>query len=195
MPQKKLQKWETLSSEVVFQAKHWFTVVKDIVKLPNSRIVDDYYRIQAPPYVLIYAKSSDGKILVERQYKHGIGCITTTFPAGFIDHNESPLDAAKRELMEETGFCAHTWKVMGSFVIDGTRNYGTAHYFMAEELERVADPMLHDMEEIEIDFFPIEKLIELIAHGNMSLLPGVALVAMATNPQFLDLFTIAESRP
>ncbi|MCG6534960.1 MAG: NUDIX hydrolase [Syntrophales bacterium LBB04] len=190
----KLQKWETLSSEVVYRAQHWFTIVKDVVKLPNDRIVEDYYRIEAPEYILIYAKSHDGKVLVERQYKHGIGSITTTFPAGFIDDDESPLDAAKRELIEETGFRASTWKTMGSYVIDGTRHYGTAHYFMAEDLERVSEPMLNDMEQIEIDFLPVDGLMELIAQGSISLLPGVAIIAMATNPYFSRLFTVVESR-
>src|SRR5208337_458342 len=103
-PMSAIQKWETLSSEVIFEAKQWFRVVKDTVKLPNGRIVDDYYRIEAPEYVLICARSQDGKILIERQYKHGLGKITTTFPAGFVDKDEMPLDAAKRELLEETGY-------------------------------------------------------------------------------------------
>ncbi len=192
-PVRTVQKWETLSSTVAFEAKHWFRVVKDTVKLPSGRIVDDYYRIEAPEYILIYAKSDDGKILVERQYKHGLGKITTTFPAGFVDKGETPLVAAKRELLEETGYQAKTWKFMGSFVLDGTRGSGTAHYFFAEDLDRTAEPLKNDMEELDIGFMSSDELVESIVQGDLCLLPGIAIIAMATNPLFTKLHMSVEN--
>ncbi len=185
-------KWKTLSSSVVFEAKEWFKIIQDTVKLPNDRIVDDYYRIEAMDYVLIYAKSNESKVLVERQYKHGLGKITTTFPAGFIDKGEQPLIAAKRELLEETGYHAKTWKHIGTFILDGTRNYGKAHYFIAEDLEYVAEPVKNDMEELEVLFLSNDELISEIAQGELSLLPGISIMAMATNPLFKNLYKIVE---
>ena len=187
-----IQQWKTLSSEVVFEAKHWFKVIQDTVKLPNNRIVDDYYRIEALDYVLIYARSNNGKVLIERQYKHGLGKITTTFPAGFIDKNEQPLSAAKRELLEETGFQAKIWKQIGTFILDGTRNYGKAHYFIAENLEYIAEPIKSDMEELQVSFLSIDELLSEVAQGELSLLPAISIMAMATNPLFQNLYKIIE---
>jgi ADP-ribose pyrophosphatase len=187
-----IRQWKTISSRVVFEAKHWFKIIQDTVKLPNDRIVDDYYRIETLDFVLIYARSNDNKVLVERQYKHGLGKITTTFPAGYIDKGEQPLTAAKRELLEETGFNAKIWKHMGTFVFDGTRNYGKAHYFMAEDLEYIAEPMKNDMEEFEISFLSINELLLQIEQGELSLLPGISIMAIATNPLFDNLHKIVE---
>jgi ADP-ribose pyrophosphatase len=98
-----IKAWKTISSSVVFEANPWLKIIQDTVELPNKRIVDDYYRIETQDYVLIYAKSNEGKVLVERQYKHGLGKTTITFPAGFIDKDEKPLHAAQRELLQEHG--------------------------------------------------------------------------------------------
>ena len=184
--------WKTISSREVFKADHWFTVVRDTVRLPNGRMVDDYFRIEAPDYVLIYAKSDDHKVLVERQYKHGLGKITTTFPAGFIDKGEQPLEAAKRELLEETGFVAKSWKRLGTFTLDGTRNYGRAHYFLAEHLEKCAEPLQCDMEELSISFLTMDELLSEIARGELCLLPGISILAIASNPLFQNIFTSIE---
>jgi len=189
-----IQRWERLSSEVVFETEHWFKVIKDKVKLPSTRIVDDYYLIEAPEYVLIYAKSNDEHIFVERQYKYGLEKITVTFPAGFVDKGELPLSAAKRELLEETGFQAKVWKHRGTFVLDGTSDNGRAHYFMAENLERIADPEKNDMEELEVSFLSTDELMECVSQGDICLLPGIAVMAIATNPLFANLFTVVEHR-
>jgi ADP-ribose pyrophosphatase len=187
-----IQPWKTVSSQVVFEAKHWFKVLQDTVQLPNNRIVDDYYRIEGPDYVLIYAKTNENKVLIERQYKHGLGKITTTFPAGFVDKGEQPLHAAKRELLEETGFEAKIWKHIGTFILDGTRNYGQAHYFIAEDLEYKAVPLKSDMEELTVSFLSIDELLSEIAKGELSLLPGISIMAIATNPLFQNMYKIIE---
>jgi ADP-ribose pyrophosphatase len=187
-----IKEWKTISSSVVFEASPWFKIIQDTVELPNNRIVDDYYRIEARDYVLIYARSNEGKVLVERQYKHGLGKITNTFPAGFVDKGEKPLNAAKRELLEETGFHAKIWKHIGTFTLDGTRNYGRAHYFIAEGLKQVAEPQQSDMEELEVSFLSIDELLSAIAQGELSLLPGISIMAIATNPLFEKLYKIVE---
>jgi ADP-ribose pyrophosphatase len=185
-----IQAWQTLSREVVFEAKHWFRIMKDTIKLPSGRIVDDYFRIEGGEYVLIYARSKEGKVLVEKHYKHGLGEITVTFPAGFVEQGETPLTAAKRELFEETGFEAKVWKHIGSYVLDGTRNCGKAHYFIAEDLERVTDPVNDDMEELESLFFTLEELLDKISYGELCLLPDISIMAIATNPLFKNLFKV-----
>jgi ADP-ribose pyrophosphatase len=187
-----IKAWKTISSSVVFEANPWLKIIQDTVELPNKRIVDDYYRIETQDYVLIYAKSNEGKVLVERQYKHGLGKTTITFPAGFIDKDEKPLHAAQRELLEETGFQARTWKHLGTFILDGTRNYGKAHYFIAEGLDYIAEPQKSDMEELEVSFLSIDELLSAIAQGELSLLPGISIMAIATNPLFEKLQKIIE---
>ncbi len=191
--QTKLKSWDLLSSNEVFTADPWMKIIKDTVKLPNGRIVDDYYRIESPEFVLIFCTNTKGQILVERQYKHGIGKLTITFPAGFITSTETPLEAARRELLEETGYQALKWRKIGSFVIDGTRGCGKVNCFLAEDLQLIAEPIKDDMEELEIQFLYLTDIMQTVERGDLCLLPGIAILAIATNPHFAPLFkTVTE---
>ncbi len=184
-----LRAWDLISSKEVFAAEPWMRIIKDTIKLPNGKVVDDYYRIESPEYVLIYATNAKGDVLVERQYKHGIGKVTITFPAGFITDTETPLEAAQRELLEETGYQALVWKKMGTFVIDGTRGCGKVNCYLAEDLQLVAQPVKDDMEELEIRFLSLKEVMQGVERGDLCLLTAVAILALATNPHFTPFFT------
>ena len=80
------------------------------VKLPNGRVVTDYFQVKLPEYSVIFAQTGDGMVAVERQYKHGLGWVSLTLPAGAIEKGEEPLDAAKRELLEERGCQCEDWE-------------------------------------------------------------------------------------
>jgi ADP-ribose pyrophosphatase len=180
----KIQPWKLLSSQEMFTASPWVKVHKDSIALPSGRIVEDYYRVVLPEYVVIYATRDDGKVLIERKYRHALRKIVCDLPAGFIEKNESPVEAAKRELLEETGYRAGTWKPMGSFLVDGNRDCGKCHFYEAQGLERVAQPEEDDAEEIEVRFLTRKSLIAVVTGGDIPLLATVAIIAMATNSSF-----------
>lgn len=169
--------WHLLATEQVLDLAPWFSVVKDVVQLPSGRIVDDYYRIQAPDYVLIAARRDDGTILMERHYKHCLGRVILTSPAGSVDQGETPLEAACRELLEETGFVAWNWSKLGSFVVDGTRGICTAHLFLAEGLRQDNVPEANDMEEFELTFLTPNQIRQAFYCGEIPLLPDLALLS------------------
>jgi len=173
-----LTPWHTESSRTILDLPPWFSVVKDTVKLPNGRIVNDYYRIEAPDYVLVSARRDDGCILMERHYKQCLGRFILTSPAGGVGDGEVPLEAAKRELLEETGFEADIWTSLGSFVVDGTRGICTAHFFSAETLRHVAEPMDSDMEEFELLFMSTDEIRAAVCEGIIPLLPDIAILSM-----------------
>lgn len=105
-----LKKWTLLSKKTVFDSK-WVGMEKRAYKLPSGEVVDDYYHLTRADYVLIVAVAEDGKILLERQYRRGVDDFVYELPAGFIGKKENPLDAAIRELREETG-----WEGKGEIV-------------------------------------------------------------------------------
>lgn len=179
---KKLQPWKLLSSYERFSAPPWVKVHVDKIKLPSGRIVDDYYRIQLPEYVMIYAqRDADNKILLERQYKHAVGSISLTLPTGCLEEWETPIDAGKRELLEETGYSAREWQSVGSFLVDGNKGCGRAHFFIARGLEKVADQIKDDMEETEIVFIEPDVLIKAVLRGAIPFLATAALIAIAAH--------------
>ena len=96
-----LKPWRVLQNREVFAANPWIRVSVQTVELPDGKLVDDYYHIDLGEYVVVFAQTIDGQVIVERQYKHGIGEVTLTMPSGSIDRGEAPLVAAQRELLEE----------------------------------------------------------------------------------------------
>jgi len=162
--------------------------MRDHIRLPGGRIINDYYRIEAPDYVIIHARFRDGRILMERHYKQCLGRVILTSPAGSIDPGETLLKAAKRELLEETGYAAGQWKYGGAFNVDGTRGICKPHVFLSENLSIVADPHLDDMENHEIVFLSMDEIISAFQSKDIILIPDLATLAMVTSSLFAPLF-------
>lgn len=105
-------KWELIDRKKVFNSK-FVSVYEDKVKLPDGKIIEDYTVIEKPNIVIIVAIDSNNKVVVLKEYKHGAADFLYTLPAGHINHNESVIDAAKRELEEETGLIASGFEESG----------------------------------------------------------------------------------
>ena len=185
-----IQKWELLERKEVFSFKPWGSVHLDKVRLPTGRVLDDYYHIKLPSYVMVCAKNEEGKWILVREYKHGIGDITFLFPAGFVEENESHLNAAQRELKEETGYEASQWVYMGAFHTDGARGGGKAHFYYANHLKKSFLPKKDDAEVSEIHFLTDQEFMEAIKAGQICLLSAVCAFSFTTNPQMRDFFNL-----
>ena len=98
-----MKPWKLLDTEYLVDAP-WLKVAKEKCELPNGKIIDDFYTLWQPDWVLILARTSEGEWIMTEQYRHGTGKITLEFPAGIIDKGETPEQAALRELQEECGY-------------------------------------------------------------------------------------------
>jgi ADP-ribose pyrophosphatase len=98
-----MNKWKLVKSKKVFESK-WLTLKNISYDFGDGNIHDNYYHVDRPDYVLIVAEDKDGKIIVIRQYRRGVDEILYELPSGWIDKNETEIQAAERELKEETGF-------------------------------------------------------------------------------------------
>lgn len=101
-----------VSSEVVFKGK-LLEVRSDRVKLPNHGTGTREFVVH-PGAVLIVPVLDDGRFVLERQFRYPVGRVMLEFPAGKIDEGETPLTTAQRELREEAGYTAATWKPLGT---------------------------------------------------------------------------------
>lgn len=100
---------ETLIDSAVVYDGHFLKVCRDAVKLPDGTPTVREY-IKHPGAVVILPVFDDGRILLERQFRYPLHQVFIEFPAGKIDPNEDPLECAKRELKEETGYTATDWQ-------------------------------------------------------------------------------------
>ena len=182
MKTKPTSPWQTLDDREVYSAAPWITVHRQQLRLPDGRTVEDYHQIDLRDYVIIVAQTPEGKYLVERQYKHGVGKVSLLLPGGVIDDGEEPLPAAKRELLEETGYEANEWRGIGVYVSDANYGCGHAHVFVARNARKVVEPDSGDLEDMEILLMDSSELIEAIRTGEMMVVGAVAAVAWALNP-------------
>ena len=176
------QPWKTLGSQEVFAAPPWIRVHRQRVELPEGKVVPDYHKIDLPDFAMIYAQVPDGRVLVERQYKHGLGRVSLVLPAGITNEGEDPLAAAQRELMEETGYRSDNWQSLGAFAMHGSYGCCQAHIFKATGAVRTADPDSGDLEEMDIILMTNDELLAALTSGDIGLLGTAAVVALATNP-------------
>src|SRR5271166_2438812 len=100
--QPSLRPWTVIERREVFSISDRISISIEAVKLPGGRIVDDYLQIHIADFVLIFAETSSGQVVCLRLYRHGARGIGLELPTGHIDGSEVPLDAARRELLEET---------------------------------------------------------------------------------------------
>jgi ADP-ribose pyrophosphatase len=175
-----LKPWQVLRTRLLLDCSPWFRVVADDLLLPDGRRIDDYYRIEALDFVMIFPLAGDGRVLVLRGYKHGPGRVMYQLPAGYMDHpGESPLACAQRELLEETGHTAQEWHALGSLSTSGNRGMGRAHVFLARGLDYVAPPDAGDLEELVVEWLSLEELRRYWRAGEFDNAAATALIGLA----------------
>lgn len=95
------------------------------MRLPSGRTIPDFHHIWLPDYVIMFAETDDGQVLMGRLYKHGAADETLIFPGGAVDADEDVVTAAQRELLEETGYAARDWTVKAKMVVHANYGCGT----------------------------------------------------------------------
>lgn len=173
-----LRSWKTVETRDVFSAMPWLKVSVERIELPDGRAVDDFYKVYMPDSILVFARTGDGRAVVERAYRHGIGRVSLVFPTGGIGEGEEPLEAAKRELLEETGYAADRWRAMGSFVANGNQGCGRIHQFQAEGAHKVKEPDGDDLEQIQVVLMTDEELTQALAQGEIVALSSVTAIGL-----------------
>lgn len=179
-----LHPWRVLRSETLIDHAPWLKVIRQTVQLPNGAIMDDYFLAPGRDYGLVVAVTDDERVLLVRQYKHGLGRVVYDFPAGYLDSpDEDPLACAQRELREETGYTAREWRPLGVWGIDSNRSPNVAHLFLARGLTRVSDPVLDHSEDLQHVAVPITEVNQWLRAGELPTLAcaaawGLAMSAM-----------------
>ncbi len=174
-----MESWKTLTSRTVFKADPYVRISVDSVELPDGRVVDDFYQVKLREFSLVVPVMEDGRILVIRQYKHGPRRSSITFPAGFVDPEETPYDAALRELVEETGCKAGTLMALGSFVDNGNQHGCRGNFFLARGCRLVQAPQSGDLEDMQAEYFSAPELDDAMQNGGFAITHMVAAWGLA----------------
>lgn len=160
------KKWKLIKSMLVFKSK-WLSVFNNTYKLPNGQVGKDYFHLLRPDYVLIVARDKEGCFLIEKNYRRGVDNFVYELPAGSIESGETPLNAAKRELKEETGYFGKVI-ILGEIYPQPAFTSMKAYIAFAKiEEDKQATQELKSEEHTNFDFFKIEKVKKMIKEGRI----------------------------
>ena len=173
------QAWRVLEERRVLDGEPWISVYLQRVELPDGRVVDDYYRVRLPDYVLVVALTEDDQVLLLRHYRHGLKRTTMGVVGGLLEPGEEPEACARRELLEETGHAADSWRSLGSYTPHSNYGCGRAHLFLATGARQVAEPDPGDLEQLELKLVPRAEALDLVRGGEVGSLSAAAALTMA----------------
>lgn len=142
-------------------------VYKDQVTLPNGKLAGREV-IRHVGAVGVLPLTEDGKVIVERQYRYPLDLVITEIPAGKLDNiEEDRLEAAKRELKEETGITADEWVDMGVYYPAAAYSDEKITLYLAKGLH-FGKQNLDEDEFLNVEAVPLEKLVEEVMNGNIT---------------------------
>lgn len=154
-----------LSSKEAYRGPVFWVTTDEVLEPTGVRVRRDVVRHSGSVVVLAVDETAQGpRVLLEKQYRHAAGKFLYELPAGRIDEGESELNAAKRELLEETGYSARSWKrVLRFWASPGFVAEAMSIYLAANLTPGTAQP--EDDEVIQIKFFPLNRAVAMVMRG------------------------------
>lgn len=156
---------EEVSSEQVYDGR-LLKIFKDVVSLPNGKTTTREY-IKHVGAVCVIALDDEENIIIEKQFRYPFHRIMTEIPAGKLDSlDEPPLDAAKRELKEETGISADNWDYLGVYYPTVAYSNEAIHMFLARGLH-AGERKLDSDEFLNVEKRPFSELLDAVMENKI----------------------------
>lgn len=156
--------WKRLKRKTLVDTK-FLKVFEDTVELPNGNVMDDYSVVQKPSFSMIIALDTENNLVTIDEYKYAVDQIIHTLPAGHINDGEQPLETAKRELREETGFTGGDWEYLGEYYDYPTKDLHRVHFVKAIGVTKTQETNFDPNEDLKQRVIPITVLKEEISRG------------------------------
>jgi ADP-ribose pyrophosphatase len=154
-----MQSWELIDRTILVDTP-FLKVYSDKIRLPNGSLIDDFTVIKKRDIVSIVATDESGKVVTFKEYKYAADEMLLTIPAGQIDKGETAVEAAKRELLEETGYTGDNFEVVSvlneyptkdlhTITVVRAINVRLEHPVTHESTEQIGDVELRSMSELK----------------------------------------------
>ena len=170
--------WEEISREHIIQDQ-WIDFRRSDYRFPDGKVFGPFYSYSRRDYCIIVASDEEGRYLCVRQFRQGIRQVTTEFPAGGIERKdgrqygtghgpdvaEDALEAAKRELLEETGYVSDEWKFLCAIPSNATMADNYAHIFEARNCRKAGAQHLDETEFLGVNSYSAAEIEEMMEKG------------------------------
>jgi ADP-ribose pyrophosphatase len=159
--------WKIISSEYLHK-EDWLTVRKDKIELANGHTIPQYFVLEYPDWINTIAITKEGKFIFVKQYRHGIGKYSFELCAGVCEARDAdPMESAKRELLEETGYSGGSWQKWMFFAPNPATSNNWVHCFLATDLEKTDTPSPEPSEELSVHLFSFTEVKEMLGDGTI----------------------------
>ena len=160
--------WKTMKSDVLLDDFH-VSVRKNQVQLPDGAVIDDFYTVTIPDAAMVAAITTNGEILLKKEYRYACGMEVIECPAGMFNQDEKdPLAVAKRELLEETGYSSDSWEYLGGTWESTSKLTNTMHLFLAKDCVKVSKQHLDKNEHLDVVKIPLKKAVAMVMDGEIN---------------------------
>lgn len=178
--------WEEVKTEHIVQDE-WIDFRRSAYRFPDGTVFEPYYSYSRRDYVVIVASDEEGNYICVRQFRQGIGEVTTEFVAGGLERtdgkeyrsgdssaSEDALEAAKRELLEESGYASDEWIHLLTIPSNATIADNYAYLYCAKNCRKVSGQHLDETEFLNVELHSKEEIEELIRTGKFQQMAHVA---------------------
>lgn len=144
----------------------------------------NFFVIENPDWVNVVAVAKSGQAILIEQFRHGSESLILEIPGGMVDDGERSEAAAKRELLEETGYSSKRWIFLGATHPNPAIQNNRIHHFLALDAERTQDVNFDDHESIKTRLVPLRDLEELVHNGEIT--HALAITALYFAKRYLE---------
>lgn len=162
-----IKRWEKLTS-VERGDYRVFRVREDVARSPESGSEHSFFVVEANDWMNVIPVTADGQVVCVRQYRHGTEEISLEIPGGIVDDGESPLESARRELLEETGYEADEIVQIGVVAPNPAIQNNRCHSFVAKNARPAGKQALDSTEEIDVVLVDRTDIPTLVASGTIN---------------------------
>ena len=179
-----MTEWKTLSKKIILDCGKYLKVENHQIELPDGKIIENWPWVITPDFVNVLALNKEKKFVCFRQTKYAVKGTSLAPVGGHIEPNENPLLAAKRELLEETGYSSDEWVDLGNFITEANRGGSRGFFYLGLNAEKIAEPDSDDLEEQELLLMSFEEIKQSVLNGEFKVLSWTSGVLLAI--QYLE---------
>jgi ADP-ribose pyrophosphatase len=164
----RLHAWEHLAAELVYECRV-FSLRRQRSRFARDAREYEFHVLEAPDWVNIVPLTPGREVVMVRQFRHGVREYTLEVPGGMMDPGDaSPLVAARREMVEETGFDSERVEPLGSIHPNPAIQANRCHTFVARDVRRLGAPVFDSTEETEVVLVPLAQIPDLVRAGEIT---------------------------